>query len=193
MRKKEERAHLARIVEAAEGQGPLPPEVRDEAAAFREDVAWLRPPPSPEPGPWMARRVRAALEARRQRRFVFGFGAAVFGPGLAVAAVLLLFWRGGAVQSPPSLPRAEAPADMSALAADALPALDALPWEQSPWTDPEALDSVEEALLDELAQPVSDEVVDTLSREMAFGLDLQTMIEEMDSDSLTRLLTSSPG
>ncbi len=194
---KEERERIIRIVDAVEGGAPdgrgppLPEDLREEAARFREAVDLLRPPPAPEPGPWMARRLRAQLETRRRRRFVGAFAAAIFGPGVAVAAVLLLFMgRDTPAPTASVLPLPEI--DVTLLDESELP-LTTSEWALPTLPTEEAVESLERRLLGRLAEEGSEEAVETLSRETALGLDLDLLVDEWDVDESIPSATNVPG
>jgi hypothetical protein len=93
-----------------------------EVAALRSDLAALAPEPAPVPGPWLARNIRRAAEARRQGR---RSRLVVFGPVAAAAAGLVLIvvaaTGGGQIRAPadPSRTVAEAEAAPAAEAAGA--------------------------------------------------------------------------
>lgn len=109
---------VAGLVDAAGGRRPSPEleghlatceACRAELDALRADLARLAPEPAPEPGPWLAARIRAAAEHRRHRRL---FAVLVGLPAVAVAAsvILVVHLAPGAGQRPGIPAVATAPA-----------------------------------------------------------------------------------
>ena len=187
-----ERERVVRIVDAADGRvSPVPAELREEVARFREDVEWLRPPPAPEPGPWMARRLRAQLEARRRRRFAGTFAAAIFGPGVAVALVLLLLMgRDGTTAT--SFPPLPLEADTTLLE-DSGSVLAVSTWDLSALPTGVVMESMEASAFDDLADEAPEEAVETIARETALGLDLDPLVDELEMAEGTDTSTHVPG